>query len=162
LSELGVRTLEPRGGKVKRYETVFIVNADLPDEEMNVLLERCRTIIGSQKGVPVKIDLWGKRKLAYVIKKQSRGFYVLADYVGSSAVVSELERNLKIDDKILKFITVLKAESVDLQEIEKEIAAAASKEAPAVAPVEKIEPAVVAAETQAEVTDNAEEVKEEK
>ena len=62
-----------------------------------------------------------------MIRKQARGFYILIDYAGVSAVVNELERNLKIDDKILKFMTVLKAETVDPEALEKEIAEAAGE-----------------------------------
>ncbi|MDD5712386.1 MAG: 30S ribosomal protein S6 [Smithellaceae bacterium] len=144
---------------MKRYETLFIVVADLPDDEMNALLDRYRELIASQKGVVVKIELWGKRKLAYLIRKQSRGFYVLADYAGGSITVSELERNLKIDDKVLKFITVLKADSVDLAEIEKEIAAAAEQAAPA--PEKKIEPPPAEAEKTVAVAEGTDAVKKE-
>ena len=70
------------------------------------------------------MEKWGKRKLAYEIKKHNKGFYLLIDFAGLSAVVAELERNLKIDDKILKFMTVKKNDQVVLTDIEKEIAAA--------------------------------------
>ena len=63
-----------------------------------------------------------------MIRKQARGFYILIDYAGISAVVNELERNLKIDDKILKFMTVLKAETVDVEALEKEAPAAGTVE----------------------------------
>ena len=105
---------------MKRYETLFIVQVDLPDDELNSLIERYGTIVTSFKGVIVKIEKWGKRKLAYEIKKQTNGFYVLIDFVGNRAVIEELERNFKIDDKILKFMTIMKDETADLAKIEKE------------------------------------------
>ena len=86
-----------------------------------------------------------------MIGKQARGFYILIDYAGVSDVVNELERNLKIDDKILKFMTVLKAERVDREALEKEIADAMQKDEKKEVPVPAPEaiPAIAAAETDA-------------
>ena len=105
---------------MRRYETVFIIHPDLNDEEVSALTDRYCEIIAAYKGVLVKVDRWGKRKLAYLIRKQSKGTYVLLDYAGSSAVVSEMERNFKIDDHVLKYMTILKNENVSLQDLEKE------------------------------------------
>jgi small subunit ribosomal protein S6 len=119
---------------LRRYETILIADANLPNDELNGLIERYKSIITGLKGLIVKIEEWGKRKLAYEIKKQSKGSYVLIDYVGKSEIVNELERNFKIDDKILKFLTVKKSDSVDLNKIEEEIAAAKKVEKPEVSP----------------------------
>lgn len=113
---------------MRRYETILIADVNLPNDEYKTLVERYKKIIADSKGIIVKIEDWGKRKLAYEINKQSRGSYVLIDFVSKSAVITELERNLKIDDKILKFLTVKKSESVDMQKIEEEIAAAQAAE----------------------------------
>jgi small subunit ribosomal protein S6 len=109
---------------LRRYETVIIAPADLPDDEIIGLTDRYKGIITNHKGLVMKIEKWGKRKLAYEIKKHNRGFYVLIDFAGQSAVVAELERNLKIDDKILKFMTVKKDDQVVLEDLQKELAAA--------------------------------------
>ncbi len=114
---------------MRRYETILIAHVDLSEDELSNLIARYGEIVTGQKGILVKVERWGKRRLAYLIRKQMRGFYILIDYAGVSAVVNELERNLKIDDKILKFMTVLKADTVDVEALEKEIAdAAAGKE----------------------------------
>ena len=105
---------------MKRYETLFIVQVDLPDDELNSLIERYGAIVTAFKGIIVKIEKWGKRKLAYEIKKQTNGFYVMIDFVGKRTIIEELERNFKIDDKILKFMTIMKDDKVDLAKIEKE------------------------------------------
>ena len=107
---------------MRRYETIFIVPADLAEDEFNGLVERYEAIIANLKGTLIKRENWGKRKLAYEIKKHTRGFYVLLDFTAKSEVVDELERNLRLDDKVLKYMTVKKEDSVNLQEIEKEIA----------------------------------------
>ncbi|HYA15655.1 MAG TPA: 30S ribosomal protein S6 [Syntrophales bacterium] len=119
---------------MKRYETLFIVQVDLPDDELNSLIERYETIVTSFKGIIVKIEKWGKRKLAYEIKKQTNGFYVMIDFVGKRAVIEELERNFKIDDKILKFMTIMKDDKPDLAKIEKEKQDELRIEAPHAAP----------------------------
>lgn len=113
---------------MRRYETVLIAHADLSEDEISKLVARYAGIVTGQKGILVKVERWGKRKLAYLIRKQARGFYILLDYAGAGAAVNELERNLKIDDNILKFMTVLKAEAVDPAALENEIAAAAGKD----------------------------------
>jgi small subunit ribosomal protein S6 len=123
---------------LRRYETILIAHVDLSEDELSSLIARYGGIVTAQKGILVKVERWGKRRLAYLIKKQARGFYILIDYAGLSAVVNELERNLKIDDKILKFMTVLKDEAVDPAALEKEMADAVKKdekkEEPAPAP----------------------------
>jgi small subunit ribosomal protein S6 len=106
---------------LRRYEILFIAHADSSDDELNEHVERYRAIITNSKGIVVKIDKWGMRKLAYEIRKQTKGIYYLMDFAGESATVPELERNLKIDDRILKFLTVLKDKEVDPLELEKEI-----------------------------------------
>ena len=123
---------------MRRYENIFIVHVDLSDDEIGEKIERYRAIITDGKGIIVRIDKWGKKKLAYEIRKQTRGFYVLIEFAAQSAVVSELERNLRIDDKVLKFMTVMKEDRVDVQQLEQEIAAAlapkdTAKEPPATA-----------------------------
>ncbi len=143
---------------MRRYESILIAHVDLSEDELSSLIARYSAIITGQKGILVKVERWGKRRLAYAIKKQVRGFYILIDYASESAAVNELERNLKINDKVLKFMTVLKEEAVDPAALEKEIAEAAQKAekkeeavvapatTPAAAPVEA--PAAIPAEVQ--------------
>jgi small subunit ribosomal protein S6 len=149
---------------LRRYESILIAHVDLSEDELSSLIARYSEIIKGQKGILVKVERWGKRRLAYLIKKQARGFYILIDYAGETAAVNELERNLKIHDRILKFMTVLKEEAVDPVALEKEIAEAAQKTekkeevkvtppaaSPVAAPVES--PATSAAETQPSVAE---------
>jgi small subunit ribosomal protein S6 len=115
---------------LKRYETLFIVQIDLPIDDLNSIIEQYRAIITGLKGTVIKVEKWGKRRLAYEIKKQSNGNYVLIDFAGKSAIIDELERNFKIDDKILKFMTIMKDANVDLAAIEKEKQEANQPETP--------------------------------
>jgi len=98
--------------------------ADLADADISDAVEKFAKITAGTKGVIVKLEKWGKKRLAYKIKKQGRGFYVFMDFAGASETVRELERNLKIDDRILKYMTVVTAQDVDPEALQKEIAAA--------------------------------------
>jgi small subunit ribosomal protein S6 len=136
---------------LRRYETIFIIPADLTEDEINALIERYQSIITKNKGMVIKVEKWGKRKMAYEIKKQIRGFYVLMDLVSDNAVITELERNFKIDEKILKFMTIKKEDAVDLKEIEKEIAAASAPSATVESSAEKASEAPLEISKAAEV-----------
>jgi small subunit ribosomal protein S6 len=105
---------------MRRYDLIFIVQPDLSDEETKTVSDRYLQIITAQKGVIIKTEDWGKRRLAYDIKKQSRGNYVLVDFYGPGAMIQEIERNLKIDDNILKFITVKTRDPFDPEILEEE------------------------------------------
>ena len=112
---------------MQRYDVIAIVLANLSDEDITALIERSQKIITDRKGVVAKIDKWGKRHLAYEIKKQKDGYYFLIDFAGNGAIVAEIERNYKIDDRILKFMTVKKEGATTPEGIEQEIAAAEAK-----------------------------------
>ena len=112
---------------MKRYEVIAIVKSDLTEEDINALIERCQAIITDRKGVIAKVDKWGKRRLAYEINKQKDGFYYLIDFAGDGPIVAELERNFKIDDRILKFMTVKKEGAVTREGMDQEVAAAEVK-----------------------------------
>ncbi len=112
---------------MQRYEVVAIVLADLNEDDIIALIERSQTIITDRKGVIAKVDKWGKRRLAYEIKKQRDGYYFLIDFAGDGSIVSEIERNYKIDDRVLKFMTVKKEGATTAEGIEQEAAAAEAK-----------------------------------
>jgi len=107
---------------LKRYETLFIVQSELPSEEITAIIDRYSKIITDMKGTVLKVERWGKRKLAYLIRKQARGFYILIDFAGRREIVAEVERILKFDDKVLKYMSVKLADSISAEEIEKELA----------------------------------------
>ena len=91
---------------MRKYETFFIVDPDLPDEATASVDEKVKSIISSNSGTVLSYVPWGKKKLAYPVKKRSRGLYILAEYAGGAALVAELERNMRLDERIIKFITV--------------------------------------------------------
>jgi small subunit ribosomal protein S6 len=91
---------------MRKYETFFIVDPDLPDEMNSVVDEKFQSIVTSNGGNVLTYVPWGKKKLAYPVKKHTRGLYVLMEYAGGSELVAELERNMRLDERIIKFITV--------------------------------------------------------
>jgi small subunit ribosomal protein S6 len=105
---------------MRRYDLIFIVQPDLSEEETKAVSDRYLQIITGQKGIIIKTEDWGKRRLAYDIKKQSRGNYFLVDFYGPGSMIREIERNLKIDDNILKFITVKTRDPFDPETLEEE------------------------------------------
>ncbi len=104
----------PRGeDRMKHYETIFIANPTLGDEEYRDILKKFLDSIETLKGVIIKTEEWGKQKLAYQLKKFDNGFYVLIEYCGDSGITAELERNLKLDERVLKYQTVKLADKAD-------------------------------------------------
>ena len=102
---------------MRHYETIYIVNPNLSDEDYNEISEKFNNLIENQKGVIIKTQKWGKQRLAYAIKKFYNGFYILVDFCADPGVTSELERNLKLDENILKYQTVKLADKADPQEL---------------------------------------------
>ena len=107
---------------MRRYETIFIVNPDLSAEQHTPVFDKIKDLISQQQGILVHIDEWGTRKLAYEIKKKIRGYYVRLDYCGAGPLVNELERFFRIDDRVLKYMTIVLDQQVDAESINKEIA----------------------------------------
>ena len=83
---------------MRRYETIFILRPNAGEEEINRVVESTSKIILDEKGTIIELAKWGMKKLAYLIKKESLGYYVYCDYAGTPAAVSEIERKFRIDD----------------------------------------------------------------
>jgi small subunit ribosomal protein S6 len=108
---------------MRRYETFVIIDPDLSQEQREPLIGRVEELITQMDGFLVKTDDWGERKLAYDIKKKGRGYYVRFDFCGLAPLVNEIERFFRIDDRALKYMTVLLNRDVDLEKIKEEKAA---------------------------------------
>ena len=109
---------------MRRYETFVIIDPDLSQDIRDQVVERVEELISQMDGFLVLTDDWGERKLAYEIKKRARGYYVRFDYCGLSPLVNEIERFFRIDDRALKYITVLLDKDADLEKVKEEKAAA--------------------------------------
>jgi small subunit ribosomal protein S6 len=109
---------------MRRYETVFIIDPDLSSEARGPVLSRVTDLVGQYGGFVILADEWGSRKLAYAIKKKERGYYVLFDYCGETTLVDEIERFFRIDDRVLKYMTVLADNAPDIDQLQADIAKA--------------------------------------
>jgi len=112
---------------MRRYETIVIADPDLSAEQRDPLLQRVSDVVKQGDGYLALTDEWGARKLAYEIKKKNRGYYIRFDFCGTGAVVNEMERFFRIDDRVLKYMTVLLDKAADIEKIKEEIAEAQSK-----------------------------------
>ena len=92
---------------MRRYETIFIIRPNVAEDNITAIIDRNTGIIVDDfSGIMLTIDKWGLKKLAYNIKKEQQGFYVYIQYAGLPAAVAEMERLLRIDDKVLKYMTI--------------------------------------------------------
>jgi len=134
---------------MRRYETIAILDPDLSEERRTPVFERLTKLIPDQNGFLVKLDEWGIRRLAYDIKNKPRGYYICLDLCGNGALVNEMERFFRIDDRVLKYMTVVQDKDVDLDAVKAEIAEAEA-EAKAKAEAEAKAKAEAAAKAEAE------------
>jgi small subunit ribosomal protein S6 len=100
------------------YENMVILNANMSDEEADGLVTKIKDVITGQGGEVLKIDVWGRKKLSYEIKKQKKGLYVLLFYKTPPATVRKLEDFYKVTDAVLKYI-VLKLDAKQIKTLEK-------------------------------------------
>jgi small subunit ribosomal protein S6 len=91
---------------MRKYETIFILQPDLGEEEINAITTKAKDVISSYKGELFRMDDWGVRKLAYSIKKFARGRYYYARFDGGAELIAELERRLRLDEKVLRYQSV--------------------------------------------------------
>jgi small subunit ribosomal protein S6 len=103
---------------MRRYETIYILRPNLGEEEINTIIDNANGIIQSEGGTIIHLDRWGLRKFAYLIKKETQGTYIYCDYATEPAAVLEMERKFRINDAILKYMTVKLAKDITAEKIE--------------------------------------------
>jgi small subunit ribosomal protein S6 len=85
---------------------MIVLKTDLQEAGVKEQCERVRKLLDAQGATIAGIHEWGLRELAYVIQKERRGYYILVEYTASAAAVAELERNLKLSDFVLRFVSI--------------------------------------------------------
>jgi small subunit ribosomal protein S6 len=128
---------------MRKYETIFILQPELSEDEIKSVTAKAEDVISSYKGDCLRMDDWGIRKLAYPIKKCVRGRYYYLRFDGESALIAELERRLRLDEKVLRY------QSVNITDLPERIA-----------PEKKVELTDIATEENFEETSAAEEAAE--
>lgn len=120
----------PSAGRLPGYETTFITRPELSDDGLKALNERIAGVITQYGGEAVLNEDWGRKKLAYPIQKEVRGHYTYLVYTGKGDIVHEIERNLRLHDHVLRFLSVNLEKEFDVENFRKrrtEIQAAAKK-----------------------------------
>jgi len=91
---------------MRRYETIYIIRPGANEDDITAIIDRTNGVIENFGGKIDLLDRWGVRKLAYTINKETQGYYVFVEYAGMPEAVAEIERLFRIDDKVLKYLTV--------------------------------------------------------
>lgn len=100
----------------REYETIFILRPDALEDDRTKVIERFESIINRLEGHILRKEEWGKRKLAYRIQKHNQGIYYYYLYLGYGDLIGELERNLRILEPVMKYLTVKIDEDLDREE----------------------------------------------
>jgi len=102
---------------MRHYEMIYIVNPNLDAEALSEVVSKFSDLTKRLKGYIIKVNEWGKRRLAYEVKRFDKGYYIVVDFCGLPETVKELERNLTLDDRVLKYLTVKLDEDVDPEDL---------------------------------------------
>lgn len=104
--------------RVQEYETIYILRPDIDSDGAARVSNRVTEVVARENGTLVKVESWGRRKLAYPVRKFRRGIYYYLKYVGAGHIVAEFERNLRMQkDAVLKFQTIKVRDEVDPAEL---------------------------------------------
>ena len=91
---------------MRNYEVVFVAAPTLSNEELEAFISHIQTVVDGKSGKVIKVDNWGKKSLAYKIKKYRDGYYVVLSLEGDGAMIAELERRFRVTDYVIRFISV--------------------------------------------------------
>nr|WP_320012865.1 30S ribosomal protein S6 [uncultured Desulfobulbus sp.] len=105
---------------MRHYETTYILRPNLGEDQFTEIIDRTNAIITDDAGAVIILDRWGMKRLAYEIKKEVQGYYVYLNYAATAEVVDEIERIFRIDDRVLRYLTLKLADAMDAEGIEAE------------------------------------------
>ncbi len=146
---------------MRSYEVVVIVHPDLDEKAFTEILDRVQSWITEADGKVTKVDLWGKKKLAYEIRKQTEGQYIIIYADMNPTFCTELERNMQLNESIMRYMVTNAIEAEEEPAvIETEVVEVVEVEAVETVEAEAVETETVEAEA-VEATETEEEVKEE-
>jgi small subunit ribosomal protein S6 len=100
-------------GRKREYETTYILRPDISNDGISAVNTKIRGLIEAGGGNLLKVENWGRRKLAYEVSKNLKGVYLFFNYLGPAGLVEEIERNLRLSDSVIRYYSVKTAENVD-------------------------------------------------
>ena len=133
---------------MNNYETLFVIKPTLTDEETTAQIAKVTAILEREGAEILAIDNMGMRKLAYPVQKNERGVYTIIYFKAAGTIVNELERNLKFNEEVIKYLTIKYSNTKEVAQFEKLVNAVSKTEEPA-----KVEEAPKAPETATETVE---------
>ena len=109
---------------MRTYESIYIVHPEVVGDDLGAVIDKYKQILTDLGAEILKVDNWGTRTLAYPVQKQGKGTYILSIFDGQPSTIAEYERRMRIDDKVIKFQTVLLEGGFKLPEVQEQPAAA--------------------------------------
>jgi len=138
------------------YELGFILNPEVTEEQTRTILERVEQIVANHGGQVVKVNQWGRRRLAYPIEHHRDGLYVFIDMILTPETVAELDRTLRVSEEVLRHMVKKRDPKTVQKEREARAAAAAAPPPPPAAPSAEVESPVPASEETEETQETEE------
>ena len=109
-----LQSLRDTPNTAREYETIYILRPNTPNEGVAEVNNRIKGIIEGMGGRIIKVDNWGKRRLAYEVAKERKGIYLYWQYLAQPGVVEECERNLRMLDNVIRYLTTKVDENIDV------------------------------------------------
>ncbi|MDQ7818327.1 MAG: 30S ribosomal protein S6 [Melioribacteraceae bacterium] len=92
--------------RARNYESVVLINAALEDEQIEATISRILEVLTTNGGEILEVDKWGRKRLAYPIKKAKSGYYLVLRFTAPTQLITTLERNYRLDENIIRYITI--------------------------------------------------------
>lgn len=112
---------------MRYYETLYLINPDLAEEDYQSVSRKFTDLLGKQKGELIEVQDWGRRPLAYDVRKFDKAYFVLIRFCGENQVPEELQREMRLDDRVLKYQTVKLSEDADPEALKRQVEEARTK-----------------------------------
>src|SRR4029079_5010620 len=109
-----LQSLRDKPDTAREYETIYILRPNTPNEGVAEVNTRIKGVIEGMGGKVIKVDNWGKRRLAYEVAKERKGIYLYWQYLAQPGVVEETERNLRMLDNVIRYLTTKVDENIDV------------------------------------------------